>query len=511
MAPSNAATLRGMKAALTSKINTATTQFDTINAIARPALPTSKALEGLQAAHDKVREQQERISGLLLNLIGEEEDEAAANAWQAELTAADTRANEICDAVTALLAAATVPPRPAAAQPAPGAAGRRGGERCKPNDALRPDKLTSDHSPADYTIWKENFHDYYTSSNMDVATASEQRSYLFSCVNLALQKRLRGLVQRNTPIYDTATERGCMSFIDDEFMDIHPVVARRLAFFNETQSTKQSFTEFVATVRSQADEADLASITPEMLVVMQMSPADQATRSSRRSSSRGQPDVRGPHAHRQRLRAGLGHEQGDRRADGPKGLGDAAAVQQTDGRAGAKPKRPEGAGFPKEFYKSHAQSLRKQGKCPWCGGACQGKFCDKKSSEMLCGFCSKKGHLKEVCATQAWEKSGKTVQQAKAVQGDDAEEEDEGAAVSVVTLNTVAAFAPTPRINAKIRAAGRASASRACPTPAPPGRSSPANVAEEHGLRPAADQGQDPRRKRQQHGLRRNGEHQYHL
>jgi hypothetical protein len=72
---------------------------------------------------------------------------------------------------------------------------------------------------------------------MDVATASEQRSYLFSCVNLALQKRLRGLVQRNTPIYDTATERGCMSFIDDEFMDIHPVVARRLAFFRETQST----------------------------------------------------------------------------------------------------------------------------------------------------------------------------------------------------------------------------------------------------------------------------------
>jgi hypothetical protein len=63
-----------MKAALTSRINTATRQFDTINAIARPARPTSKALEDLQTALDKVREQQARISGLLLNLIGEEEE-----------------------------------------------------------------------------------------------------------------------------------------------------------------------------------------------------------------------------------------------------------------------------------------------------------------------------------------------------------------------------------------------------------------------------------------------------
>jgi hypothetical protein len=132
-----------MKAALTSKINTAQRQFDTINAIARPALPTSKALEGLQAAHDKVREQQERISGLLLNLIGEEEDEAAANAWQAELTAADTRANEICDAVTALLAAATVPLRPRRrSQPqGPRPEGRRDGvsqtTRCARTSSLR--------------------------------------------------------------------------------------------------------------------------------------------------------------------------------------------------------------------------------------------------------------------------------------------------------------------------------------------------------------------------------------
>jgi hypothetical protein len=246
----------------------------------------------------------------------------------------------------------------------------------------------------------------------------------------------------------------------------------------------------VAVLRSQADEADLASITPEMLLVMQMIAGGRDEKLKGKFLREANPTYAGLMRIAKDYERGLATSKAIGEQTAQKGSATAAAVQQTDGRAGAKPKRPEGAGFPKEFYKSHAQSLRKQGKCPWCGGACQGKFCDKKSSEMLCGFCSKKGHLKEVCATQAWEKSGKTVQQAKTVQGDDAaSEEDEGAAVSVVTLNTVAAYAPTPRINAEITGSGSSFRYAACPTPAPPGRSSPRTSRRRHGLRPAADRG----------------------
>jgi transposase InsO family protein len=484
MAPTNAATLRGMKAALTSRINTATRQFDTINAITRPARPTSKALDDLQAALDKVREQQARISSLLLNLIGEEEDEAAAAIWQTELTAADKRADDICDAITTLLAAATVP---ATAPPGPAAAaalGAMGGgsRRCKPNDALRPDKLTTDYSPADYTIWKESFHDYFTSSNMDVATASEQRSYLFNCISLTLQKRLRGLVQRNTPVYDTVTEKGCMTIIDEEFMEIHPVVARRLAFFKETQGTKE-FKEFVASVRSQADEADLASITPETLVVMRIvaGTTDEKLREKFLREDNltfavlmriAKDYERGKTANR-----AIGEQTG-------RPVAAAAAVQQApDGRSTGARQKTNTANFPRDFYKKHADNLRKQGKCPWCGGACKGKFCDKKSADLSCGHCNKKGHVKEVCATLAWEKAGKP-EQAKAVKE---EEEEEEAAVSVVTLNTVSAFSPTPRINARIEGGGTSFRFRCLPDTGATRTVIASDVAEAYGLRPVRD------------------------
>jgi hypothetical protein len=486
MAPTSAATLRGMKAALTSRINTATRQFDTINAIARPARPTSKALEDLQGALDKVREQQARISGLLLNLIGEEEDEAASAVWQQELTAADQRADDICNAITALLAAATVP---AQAPPAPAAAGGAAGgataRRCKPNDALRPDKLTTDFSPADYTIWKENFHDYYTSSSMDVATASEQRSYLFSCVSLTLQKRLRSLVQRNTPIYDTVTEKGCMTYIDEEFMDIHPVVARRLAFFNATQATKQSFMEFVATVRSQADEADLASITPETLVVMRI----VAGTKDEKLQEKFLREDNLTYVNLIRIAKEYGRGKAASKAigeqTGQRPTAAAAAVQQTsDGRSTGARQKTSSAAFPRDFYKKHADDLRKQGKCPWCGGACKGKFCDKKSSDLACSHCNKKGHVKEVCATLAWEKAGKP-EQAKVVREED-EEEDE-AAISVVTLNTVAAFAPTPRINARIEGGGSSFRFPCLPDTGATRTVIASDVARAHGLRPVSD------------------------
>jgi hypothetical protein len=475
-----------MKAALTSRINTATRQFDTINAIARPARPTSKALEDLQGALDKVREQQARISGLLLNLIGEEEDEAAAAVWQQELTAADQRADDICNAITALLAAATVP---AQAPPAPAAAGGAAGgataRRCKPNDALRPDKLTTDFSPADYTIWKENFHDYYTSSNMDVATASEQRSYLFSCVSLTLQKRLRSLVQRNTPIYDTATEKGCMTYIDEEFMDIHPVVARRLAFFNATQATKQSFMEFVATVRSQADEADLASITPETLVVMRI----VAGTKDEKLQEKFLREDNLTYVNLIRIAKEYGRGKAASKAigeqTGQRPTAAAAAVQQTsDGRSTGARQKTSSAAFPRDFYKKHADGLRKQGKCPWCGGSCKGKFCDKKSSDLACSHCSKKGHVKEVCATLAWEKAGKP-EQAKVVMEEDEEEGE--AAVSVVTLNTVAAFAPTPRINARIEGGGSSFRFPCLPDTGATRTVIASDVARAHGLRPVSD------------------------
>jgi hypothetical protein len=169
---------------------------------------------------------------------------------------------------------------------------------------------------------------------------------------------------------------------------------------------------------------------------------------------------------------------------GQQQMATATAVQQTPDRqlTGTRPKTNM-ANFPLDFYKKHAVSLRKQGKCPWCGGACKGKFCDKKSADLSCSHCNKKGHVKEVCSTLAWEKAGKP-EQVKVVREEDEEEKE--AAVSVVTLNTISAFFPTPRINAKIKGGRGSFRFRCLPDTGTTRTVSTRNVARAHGLRPVS-------------------------
>jgi hypothetical protein len=109
---------------------------------------------------------------------------------------------------------------------------------------------------------------------------------------------------------------------------------------------------------------------------------------------------------------------------------------------------------------------------------------------MTCAHCSKKGHLKEVCATLAWEKAGKSAA-AKAVREEDQSSDwsdEDGAAVSVVTLNTVSAFHPTPRIKAEIEGDGAKFRFRCLPDTGATRTVIASDVARRHGLRPAADQ-----------------------
>jgi hypothetical protein len=104
------------------------------------------------------------------------------------------------------------------------------------------------------------------------------------------------------------------------------------------------------------------------------------------------------------------------------------------------------------------------------------------------------------------------MQQAKAVQGADGPpKEEEDTAVSVVTLNTVAAYAPTPRIEARIAGGGSSFRYKCLSDTGATRTVIDKNVAERHGLRPVANRAIKIRGKWEQHGLQRNGEHQYHL
>jgi hypothetical protein len=85
-------------------------------------------------------------------------------------------------------------------------------------------------------VWRGRFDAYYSSSNMRV------------------EKRIKPFCLAHMPVYDDGLVRGCLSRLDDEFNDIHPVLVRRLDFMKESQKAKQPFAEFYAALCAQGDK-----------------------------------------------------------------------------------------------------------------------------------------------------------------------------------------------------------------------------------------------------------------
>jgi hypothetical protein len=180
MPASNGAALRGFKAAVTQKLNKAEKRGATVDAAANP---TARAVEDLQASINDIEAQADRFNEFFQRVIESEDDEQAAQTWIDEQMALNKRTDDACAALAALIAAKT--PAVAGAQaPAVGAVAHAP-PRCKPNDVLKPDKLTAEHTPVDYKVWRERFDVYYSSSVMSAASVREQQAYLFACVDVS--------------------------------------------------------------------------------------------------------------------------------------------------------------------------------------------------------------------------------------------------------------------------------------------------------------------------------------
>jgi len=96
---------------------------------------------------------------------------------------------------------------------------------------------------------------------MGTEPVADQHAYLFNVFDVTLEKCIRPYCLANTPVYDLRANLGCLSRLDQEFSDIHPVLVRRIQFLKLSQKQGQPFSEFLANLLAQGDEADLPSIT----------------------------------------------------------------------------------------------------------------------------------------------------------------------------------------------------------------------------------------------------------
>jgi hypothetical protein len=130
------ARLRGFKSALTTRINIATAHYDAVHGLQHP---TSQQLEDPITASNRVQEQFDCLQEFCIERITAAADDDEADPWQTELNQAETRANTATARIILLVGEFNAPP-PAAAAPA--AATGAAPPRCRPNDALKPERLT---------------------------------------------------------------------------------------------------------------------------------------------------------------------------------------------------------------------------------------------------------------------------------------------------------------------------------------------------------------------------------
>ena len=82
--------------------------------------------------------------------------------------------------------------------------------RSKVDDSIRPDKLSADHTPAEFDTWKRDFDTYFQVNQMDKREVPEQRANLNKCLDDHLKKLLNKNVRGDIGVYGAG---GCMDFL----------------------------------------------------------------------------------------------------------------------------------------------------------------------------------------------------------------------------------------------------------------------------------------------------------
>lgn len=149
-----------------------------------------------------------------------------------------------------------------AAQPPlqqPPAAGQHG--RIKTNDALKPFRLTKEHTPVEMRQWTLQFKAFYSTSQLETLALPDQQAYLRICMDPLLYERFQAKIGATTQLFsDDPDEDSCIKFLEEEFSLQYPLFTRRLEFFRASQSKSQNFSDFLTKLDAKADEADLANL-----------------------------------------------------------------------------------------------------------------------------------------------------------------------------------------------------------------------------------------------------------
>ena len=145
-----------------------------------------------------------------------------------------------------------------------------GANALKVQDSLKPFVLSKENSVLEFSLWKKQFRAFYSASHLEKLDTVGQQAFFRKYIESNLLSVLETKISTTTTIFDNENAPGmtsCFQLLEDEFQLMYPLVARRFQLFSIKQARGETFTEYMAKIKTMATHCGLESLGVEGLLV----------------------------------------------------------------------------------------------------------------------------------------------------------------------------------------------------------------------------------------------------
>ena len=132
------------------------------------------------------------------------------------------------------------------------------------SEDMKPNVLTENARPSEFTEWREAFTQYAEVSGMKSLPLKSQHAILRNLLSRALQGRMREPFLQQTSVF---SQNGCLDILAQTFKEQNPLVTRRKEFFELRQKSSQDWSDFLSDKQRLLREGEFGNITQDMLLV----------------------------------------------------------------------------------------------------------------------------------------------------------------------------------------------------------------------------------------------------
>jgi hypothetical protein len=253
---------------------------------------------------------------------------------------------------------------------------------------LKPNTLSADATPVEFTTWKEDFTTYFEASKLVKGTPREQQQALLTFLDEELRRTITQNAERTREVFQSqlldeyGNERedidSCMNILNAHFESQSPINMRRLEFSKMQQKKGQTLTQYANSLRGMWMECAFDEFDPHEWLLTILANGCRNGRYKekiREMKNRTWKDIK----------IAIKQWEADSNED---------RLQEEQAKAvyGNKPKS--------QNYPKKAPKQKKEGFCYRCGDKNHSAPDCKLPKDTVCRKCSKKGHLARACLSR---------------------------------------------------------------------------------------------------------------